>query len=222
MRILLIEDERDIANLIVAGLRAEHFAVDWARSGEQGLAWAKLNIYDLGIFDVRLPNTSGIEVCQTIREKGMQFPIIMLSVMNDAVTKVEALNVGADDYLGKPFFMAELSARARALLRRERKVVGPILAVGDLTMDIALHAVVRAGKPIRLNRKEFSLLEYFMRNPGATLTRSMILEHVWDMNADPFNNTVDVHVRFLRQKIDEYHPKKMLKTIHGYGYKIEA
>jgi DNA-binding response OmpR family regulator len=222
MRILLIEDERDIANLIVAGLRAERFAVDWARTGEQGLAWAKLNSYDLGIFDVRLPQMTGIDVCRIIRRKGMQFPIIMLSVMNDAVTKVEALNVGADDYLAKPFFMAELSARAQALLRRERRVTGPILAVGDVTLDIALHAVTRAGKPIRLNRKEFSLLEYFMRNPGVTLTRAMILEHVWDMNADPFNNTVDVHVRFLRQKIDDGHPKKLLKTVHGYGYKIEA
>jgi DNA-binding response OmpR family regulator len=222
MRILLIEDERDIANLIVVGLRAERFAVDWARTGEQGLAWAKLNSYDVGIFDVRLPLMSGIEVCRTIRLKGMHFPIVMLSVMNDAITKVEALNVGADDYLTKPFFMAELTARVRALLRRERKVTGSILAVGDVTLDVLLHAVTRAGKPIRLNRKEFALLEYFMRNPGITLTRAMILEHVWDMNADPFNNTVDVHVRFLRQKIDEGHRKKLLRTVHGYGYKIEA
>jgi DNA-binding response OmpR family regulator len=222
MRVLLIEDEKEIANLILAGLRAEHFAVDWARTGEQGLAWAKHTGYDLGIFDVRLPLMNGIEVCRTIRARGMHFPIIVLSVMSDAITKVEALNIGADDYLTKPFFMAELSARARALLRRERRVTGPILAVGGVTLNVTLHAVARAGKPIRLNRKEFSLLEYFMRNPGITLTRAMILEHVWDMNADPFNNTVDVHVRFLRQKIDDGHRKKLLKTVHGYGYKIEA
>ena len=221
MRILLIEDEREIANLILAGLRAERFAVDWARTGEQGLAWAKLTVYDLGVFDVRLPLMSGIDVCRTVREKGMQFPIVMLSVMNDAITKVEALNVGADDYLAKPFFMAELTARVRALLRRERKAASPILAVADMTLDVALHTVARAGKAIRLNRKEFALLEYFMRNPGVTLTRAMILEHVWDMNADPFTNTVDVHVSFLRAKIDEGRRKKLIKTVHGYGYKIE-
>jgi two-component system OmpR family response regulator len=222
MRILLIEDEKDIANLVVAGLRAERFAVDWARTGEQGLAWAKVNAYDLGIFDIRLPGMSGVHACRTIREKGVNFPIIMLSVMNDAITKVEALNIGADDYLVKPFFMAELSARVRALLRREKKVTGPVLALGDVTLDVALHVVTRAGRLIRLNRKEFSLLEYFMRNPGVTLTRAMILEHVWDMNADPFTNTVDVHVRFLRQKIDDGHERKLLKTVHGYGYKIEG
>ena len=222
MRILLIEDERDIADLITAGLRAEHFAVDWARSGEQGLAWAKINAYDLGIFDVRLPRMNGIDVCGTIRKKSVPFPVIMLSVMSDAITKVEALNAGADDYLAKPFFMAELLARVRALLRRERKVTGSILIVGDLIMDILLHTVTRAGGAIRLNRKEFSLLEYLMRNPGVTLTRAMILEHVWDMNADPFNNTVDVHMRFLRLKIDKGHGRKLLTTVHGYGYKIES
>ena len=221
MRILLIEDEKDIADLVVGSLRAERFAVDWAGTGEQGLGWAKINPYDLGIFDVRLPGVGGLEVCRAIRKRGKDFPVIMLSVMNDAITKVEALNSGADDYLAKPFFMAELLARIRALLRREKILVGPIFAVADLRMDLALHTVSRGKHPIRLNRKEFSLLEYFMRHPGITLTRAMILEHVWDMNADPFTNTVDVHVRFLRQKIDDGHRKKLLKTVHGYGYKIE-
>jgi len=222
MRILLIEDEKDIADLIMAGLRSERFAVDWAATGEQGLAWAKVNSYDLGIFDVRLPGTGGLEVCRMVRERQKDFPVIMLSVMNDAITKVEALNNGADDYLAKPFFMAELLARVRALLRRQKILAGPIFTVGDLTLDVSLHTVSRGRKRIRLNRKEFSLLEYFMRHPGITLTRAMILEHVWDMNADPFTNTVDVHVRFLRQKIDDGHRKKLLKTVHGYGYKIEG
>ena len=222
MRILLIEDEREIAEFIMRGLRAERFAVDWANTGEEGLGWAKVNDYDIGIFDVRLPGMSGVEVCRTLRERKKELPIIMLSVMNDAVTKVEALNAGADDYLAKPFFMAELLARMRALLRREHKTTGPVLRIADLVLDTVSHGVRRGKQQIRLNRKEFSLLEYLMRHPGVTLTRGMILEHVWDMNADPFTNTVDVHIRFLRQKIDEGHGMKLIKTVHGYGYKIEA
>jgi DNA-binding response OmpR family regulator len=181
-----------------------------------------VNDYDAGIFDVRLPGISGIEVCRAIRERKKEFPIIMLSVMNDAVTKVEALNAGADDYLVKPFFTAELLARLRALLRREKKTMGPVLQIADLVVDTLTHGVKRGKESIHLNRKEFGLLEYLMRNPGMTLTRGMILEHVWDMNADPFTNTVDVHIRFLRQKIDEGHKRKLIKTMHGYGYKIEA
>lgn len=222
MRILLIEDEREIAEFILHGLRAERFAADWANTGEEGLGWAKVNEYDIGIFDIRLPGMSGVEVCHSLRERKKEFPIIMLSVMNDAVTKIEALNAGADDYLVKPFFMAELLARMRALLRREPRTINPILRVADLVLDAAAHTVERNRKRIRLNRKEFSLLEYMMRHPGTTLTRGMILEHVWDMNADPFTNTVDVHIRFLRQKIDEGHSTKLIKTVHGYGYKIEA
>jgi DNA-binding response OmpR family regulator len=146
----------------------------------------------------------------------------MLSVTSDAITKVGALNAGADDYLSKPFFMAELLARMRALLRREHRTINPILRIADLVLDVASHTVQRGKKNIRLNRKEFSLLEYMMRHAGTTLTRGMILEHVWDMNADPFTNTVDVHIRFLRQKIDEGHNIKLIKTVHGYGYKIEV
>ena len=222
MRILLIEDEREIAEFIMRGLRAERFAVDWSNTGEEGLGWAKVNEYDVGVFDVRLPGMSGVDVCRALRERKKEFPIIMLSVMNDAITKVEALNVGADDYLVKPFFMAELLARMRALMRREHQTINPLLRVADLVLDVTAHVVKRGKEIIRLNRKEFSLLEYLMRHPGITLTRGMILEHVWDMNADPFTNTVDVHIRFLRQKIDEGHSVKLIKTVHGYGYKIEA
>jgi two-component system OmpR family response regulator len=222
MRILLIEDEREIAEFIMRGLRTERFAVDWSNTGEEGLGWAKVNDYDIGIFDIRLPGMSGIEVCRALRERKKDIPIIMLSVMNDAITKVEALNAGADDYLVKPFFLAELLARMRALLRREHKTTSPILRIADLFLDTVSHVVRRGKLSIKLNRKEFSLLEYLMRHPGVTLTRGMILEHVWDMNADPFTNTVDVHIRFLRQKIDEGHGAKLIKTVHGYGYKIEA
>lgn len=222
MRILVIEDEKNIANFVVSALKAERFAVDWADTADKGLMWGKVNTYDLGIFDIKLPGGhNGLEICKAIREKGKTFPIIMLSVTGDVATKIEALNIGADDYLAKPFSIAELLARVRALLRREKKLTGPRLMVGDLELDALSHTVVRAGKRIELNRKEFSLLEYMMRNPGTTLTRNMILEHVWDMNADPFTNTVDVHIRFLREKIDVGRKKKLLKTVHGCGYKIE-
>jgi len=222
MRILVVEDEKEIADFVVSGLRAQHFAVDWAETCQKGLLWAKVNPYDLAVLDIRLGDKeSGLDLCRMIREKGKTFPILMLSVRSDAVTKIEALNIGADDYLTKPFFMAELVARIRALLRREKKLMGSRLALCDLEIDTLTHTALRAGKPIKLNRKEFALLEYLMRNPGTTLTRSMILEHVWDINADPFTNTVDVHIRFLRSKVDDGHRKKLLKTVHGYGYKIE-
>jgi len=222
MRILLLEDEREIAQFIAGGLKAEGWSVDKAETGEKGLMWAMVNSYDVGIFDIKLSGgQTGLQVCQTMRERGKNFPVIILSVTGDTSTKVEALNLGADDYLAKPFSLAELLARVRALMRREKQLTGPRLVVGDLEMDLVAHSVSRAGKRIELNRKEFALLEYLMRNPGTTLTRSMILEHVWDMNADPFTNTVDVHIRFLREKIDVGRRKKLLRTVHGFGYKIE-
>ena len=222
MRVLLLEDEKDIANYITTSLKAEHFAVDHAETGEKGLMWAKVNSYDVGIFDIKLAGEqNGLQVCKNLRESGKMFPVIILSVTGDVSTKIEALNLGADDYLAKPFSFAELLARINALMRREKKITGPLLTVGDLTMDTQGHTVMRAGKRVELNRKEFALLEYLMRNPGTTLTRAMILEHVWDMNADPFTNTVDVHIRFLREKIDIGHKKKLLKTVHGFGYRIE-
>lgn len=223
MRILLLEDDREIGRFIVDGLRKKKFAVDWAETGERGLVWAKVNDYDAAIFDVKLAGKKdGLAVCRELRAYGKQFPILVLSVAGDVIGKVEALNLGADDYLTKPFSFMELLARVQALMRREKKVIGPRLTVGDLELDVKDHTVKRAGKSIDLSRKEFALLEYLMRNPGATLTRNMIFEHVWDMNADPFTNTVDVHIKFLRTKIDEKQKKKLIKTVHGHGYKIEA
>ena len=221
MRILIIEDEEEIASFIKKGLASENFAVDWSGTGEKGMELAKTNNYDLVILDIKLPGKDGITVLKELREAKKTFPVIMLSVKSDTPTKIEALNIGADDYLTKPFSFEELLARIRALLRREKRITGPKLKIAELELDALSHTVVRAGKSIKLNKKEFALLEYFMRNPGITLTRNMILEHVWDMSADPFTNTVDVHVRFLREKIDEGHAKKLLHTVHGYGYKME-
>ncbi len=222
MRVLLLEDEKDIADYVTTSLKAQNFAVDCAITGEKGLMWAKVNSYDVGIFDIKLAGEqTGLQVCKNLRENGKTFPIIILSVTGDVTTKIEALNLGADDYLAKPFSFAELLARVNALMRREKKLTGPLLSVNGLTMDTQGRIVMREGKRIELNRKEFALLEYLMRNPGITLTRAMILEHVWDMNADPFTNTVDVHIRFLREKVDVGYTKKLLKTVHGFGYRLE-
>jgi DNA-binding response OmpR family regulator len=223
MRILLVEDEEEIAKFIVSGLRAERFAVDWATTGEKGFMLGKINPYDCAIFDIRLSgDPDGMAVCRSLREKGKAFPVIMLSVTRDAEIKIAALNSGADDYMTKPFLFAELLARIRALLRREKTIIGPKLVLGDLSMDTTRHTVFRGSRAISLNRKEFALLEYFMRNKGIVLTRGMILDHVWDVNADQFTNTVDVHVRFLRRKIDDGRRKKLIHTVHGEGYKIEG
>src|ERR1051325_9000211 len=203
MRILIIEDEKEIASFVMSGLKAENFAVDWASDAEKGLWLARTNDYDLIILDIKLAGKDGKEICKTLRKDEKDLPIIMLSVKNETSIKVKALNCGADDYLTKPFSFEELFARVKALLRRERKIVATILKVGDLIVDLNARRVERDGKPIHLNKKEFSLLEYLIRNTGSVLTRAMILEHVWDMNTDPFTNTVDVHVRFLRQKIDD-------------------
>lgn len=223
MRILLVEDEKSIADFVVRGLKAERFVTDWTAQAEQALFWAKTNNYDAAIVDIELGGQKvGLAICKAIREKDKEFPIIILSATHDTAVKIEALNLGVDDYLTKPFSLMELLARIRALLRREKKVIGPILRVDDIVMDVNAHSVKRGKREITLNRKEFALLEYFMRNPGTTLTRSMILEKIWGTPADPLTNTVDVHMRFLRKKIDEGHKKKLLKTIHGHGYKIEG
>lgn len=223
MRVLFVEDEKEIAQFVLRGLKAEQCAVDWTPKAEQALLWGKVNDYDVAIMDIQIEGSqTGLQVCRTIRERGRAYPIIMLSVIHDTAIKIEALNSGADDYLTKPFSFAELMARIRALMRREKVVVGPILRIADLEVNVNAHSVRRGKRSILLNRKEFSLLEYLMRHEGTTLTRSMILEHVWEITTDPFTNTVDVHIRYLRRKIDEGFKKALIKTIHGHGYKIEG
>ncbi len=220
MRILIIEDEKDIASFIKKGLQAEHFAVDIAANGKDGSYLALVNDYDLVVLDLRLPDTYGLEVFKKIKEQKTNLPIIILTVENEVRKKVEAFDMGVNDYLTKPFAIEELIARIRALLNRNKSLVSNKLKIADLEMDLKTHEVKRGNKKIELRHREFNLLEYFMRNPNVVLTRSMILEHVWDMNVDPFTNTVDVHVRYLRRKIDDGFRKKLIKTVHGSGYKI--
>ena len=179
MRILLMEDDKNIADFITSAFKNENFAIDWVDNADRGLFLGKVNPYDIGIFDIRLTGEgNGLTVLEEIRAKKKIFPIIMLSVTNDTQTKIKALNIGADDYLTKPFSITELLARVRALLRREKTIIADTLSLADLTVDIRSHKVIRGNKEIKLNRKEFSLLEYLMRNKGAVLTRNMILDHV--------------------------------------------
>ncbi len=221
MRILFVEDEKDIRDFVKQSLESECFVVDCAADGEKGLWLAKTNDYDVIILDNVLPKKTGAEVCAEIRIAGKETPIIMLSVQSETDRKVSVLNDGADDYITKPFSLDELLARIRALLRRPRKIADTILMIDDLHLDSKRHVVKRDEEEVYLTRKEFMLLEYLMQNVGTVLSRGMIMEHVWDMNADPFSNTIESHIRSLRRKID-YKTKKLIHTIPGRGYKLEA
>jgi DNA-binding response OmpR family regulator len=221
MKILLIEDEIGIASFIAEGLGMDNYLVDIAYEGYQGLDQAVVNDYDLIILDLMLPDIDGITICQEIRKNKITTPILMLTAKNTTEDKIIGLDAGADDYLAKPFDLNELLARVRAMLRREgRSLTSEILRVANLEMNTKTHEVKRAGKKIELSNKEFKLLDYFMRHANEVITRQQILDHVWESDIDPFSNTVEVHIRFLRQKIDQNFPKKLIKTIRGSGYKI--
>ena len=220
MRILLIEDDKEIIDFLKRSLEAENFVVDTAEDGEKGSFEARTNDYDLIILDVNLPKKGGGYVCKEIRSKGKNTPILMLSVDSEVDTKVKCLNDGADDYLSKPFSFEELLARIKALLRRPKEVANEILKIDDLVLDKNRQVVTRANKEIYLTRKEFALLEYLMKNQGRVMSRAMIMEHVWDINADPFSNTVEMHIFNLRKKIDGNSKKKIIHTMPGRGYRI--
>ncbi|MFC1633002.1 response regulator transcription factor [Patescibacteria group bacterium] len=222
MRILVVEDQKDIQNFIRKTLESERYVIDIVDDGEKGVWQAKINPYDLIILDYMMPKKNGIEVARELRAAQIQTPIIMLTVVAAIANKVKALDVGIDDYLTKPFHTKELTARVRALLRRKKNMqpTGKI-KVGELELNPAKFEVKRGDKKIALSRKEYILLEYFIRNPGRAISRTELLEHVWDTNADPLTNTVDVHVRFLRNKIDKGFTKPLLKTVHGVGYMLD-
>ncbi len=222
MRILIIEDDENINTFLQSSLESEYFVVDSAHDGDGGLYCALTNTYDLIILDSMLPNKSGLEICRELRTAGKTTPIIGLSVKSETVNKVQFLNAGADDYLTKPFSFEELVARIRALLRRPQSIQTDTLEFGNLELDARKHIVRKNGIDIYLTRKEFLLLEYLMRNQGVVLTRGMILEHVWDMNADPFSNTIETHVMTLRKKIDAEQEVRLIHTVPGIGYKFEC
>lgn len=220
MRILVVEDQQEISDFLVKALKAELFVVDVASDGERGSYLGRITEYDLIILDNILPKKSGLEVCLDIRASGKTTPILMLSVKEGIDTKVNLLNAGADDYLTKPFSLPELIARIRALLRRPIQTTHEVFSVGDLTLDTKRHVVRRGTTEIYLTRKEFMLLEYLMRNAGTVLSRAMLLEHVWDVNTDPFSNTIEAHIMSLRKKIGDTKKNRIIHTLPGRGYKI--
>lgn len=218
MRILVIEDEEKIANLIQRGLTQHKWVVDLAKDGEEGLFMAEINPYDAIVLDIMLPKKDGLSVCQELRKKGVNAPILILTARGTVKDKIQGLDSGADDYLSKPFAFGELVARLRSLLRRQRDKKIDHLKIDDLELDLLTHQVTRAGNPITLTTKEFMLLEYFMVNIGQVLTRTMISEHVWHENFNSLTNVIDVHIKHLRNKIDKGFKHKLIHTIRGTGY----
>ncbi len=218
MRILVIEDEQKVANFIRMGLSQERYAVDLARNGVEGLHLAQSVDYDLIILDLMLPGLSGLDLLKQLRLNRKTVPVLILTAKGDVDDKVAGLDGGANDYLVKPFAFAELSARIRVLLRHDSSQQGSSLRYADLELDTVAHTVKRAGQEIDLKPKEFALLEYMMRNAGRSVTRTMILEHVWDIHFDSVSNVVDVHINSLRNKLDKnFHPQ-LIHTIRGVGY----
>jgi two-component system copper resistance phosphate regulon response regulator CusR len=220
MRILLVEDEEKVSRFIVRGLTAESFAVDTAPDGRKGLDLAMTYNYDLIILDLMLPGLNGTEVLRRIRRADHRVPILMLTARDAVADKVEHLEAGADDYLTKPFAFAELMARIKALLRRGSVDRPSVLRVADLEVDRLSQQVRRASRRIELTAKEYALLEYLIANAGRVLSRTMIIDHVWDQSFDGATNIVDVYVRHLRNKVDDGHEAKLIRTVRGVGYKI--
>lgn len=222
MRVLIVEDDPNLAGFVQKGLREERFAVDWAHDGEEGLFMAEATPYDLVILDVMLPKLDGLTVCRRLRASGNLTPILLLTARGSVEDRVTGLNLGADDYLPKPFAFAELLARSRALMRRTGNEQTPHLSVADLELDPLAHRVWRAGREITLTNKEYALLEYLMRNPGRVLTRTAIIEHVWDIHYDGIANIVDVHIRALRAKVDREFSVPLIHTVRGVGYVLKT
>ena len=223
MRILVVEDDRKIASFVVNGLKQSAFAVDHCADGEDALDMARSVSYDAAIVDIMLPKLDGLTLVQTLRREKIQTPVLILSAKATVDDRVKGLQAGGDDYLVKPFAFSELLARIQALIRRSTNAPEPTrLKVGDLSLDLLTREVDRAGKKIELQAREFSLLEYLMRHAGRVVTKTMILEHVWDYSFDPQTNVVDVLVHRLRTKVDKDFTRKMLHTLRGVGYVLKA
>lgn len=219
MRILLVEDDHKIASFIIKGLKAQGFAVDHAIDGEDGLHFALTEPYDAAIIDVMLPKLDGLNLIKNMRREKLNTPVIILSAKGAVDDRVKGLQIGADDYLTKPFAFSELLARVQALIRRSSDVSEPTkLSVADITMNLINRDVMRAGKKIELQPLEFSLLEYLMRNAGRVVSKTMIMEHVWDYYFDPQTNVVESRIYKLREKIDKGFPSKLIHTVRGVGY----
>jgi heavy metal response regulator len=221
MRLLVIEDQNKVSGFIKKGLEEEGYAVDIARDGREGLSMALDRVHDLIILDIQLPKIDGLQILRELRDQGVAIPVLLLTVRATIEDKVLGLDSGADDYLPKPFAFQELVARIRALLRRRPDTEPTLVKIADLTLDPARRVVLRGDKRIDLSPREFSLLNYFMRNPERVLTRTMITEHVWDYDFDSDTNVIDVYVNYLRKKIDTERKNKLIQTIRGVGYMMK-
>jgi two-component system OmpR family response regulator len=223
MRLLLIEDDPKIASFILKGMKAEGYAVDHALDGQDGLHMAVTEPYDAAIIDVMLPKLDGLSVIERMRKEKVNTPVIILSAKGSVDDRVKGLQAGGDDYLPKPFAFSELLARVQALIRRGGGISEPTrLSVGDLAMNLITREVTRGGRKIELQRLEFSLLEYLMRNAGRVVSKTMIMEHVWDYNFDPQTNVVESRICRLRDKIDRGFDQKLIQTVRGVGYALKA
>ena len=222
MRLLVIEDEQKVASFIKQGLEEEGYAVDHAADGASGLQMALEGLHDGIVLDVLLPKLDGLGVLQQLRQENVTTPVLLLTVRATIEDKVLGLDAGADDYLTKPFAFEEFVARVRALLRRRAETAPPVLQVADLALDPARRVVSRGDQKIDLTPREFALLDYFMRNPGRVLTRTMIANRVWDYTFDAATNVIDVYVNYLRKKIDSGHDVKLLHTVRGVGYVLKV
>jgi two-component system OmpR family response regulator len=222
MRILLVEDDVRIASFVVKGLKAEGFAVDHALNGVDGLHLAMTEPYSAGIIDIMLPQKDGLSLIEDMRREKVTFPVIILSAKGSVDDRVKGLQIGGDDYLTKPFAFSELLARIQALIRRSSRQEEPTkLIAGDISMNLITREVVRAGQKIELQPLEFSLLEYLMRNAGRVVSKTMIMEHVWDYYFDPQTNVVESRIYKLREKIDKDFPTKLIHTVRGVGYVLK-
>src|SRR6184192_188778 len=220
MRILVAEDDPALGSFVRKGLEAEHYAVDVSADGEQARAMAGELDFDLVELDLNLPRLDGVAILRFLRTRKPSMPVLVLTGRNRVEDRVQCLDLGADDYLGKPFSFTELSARIRALMRRSHVPAESVLSVGDLKLDRVERRVERGGKRIELTSKEFALLEYLMRNAGRRITRAMIIEHVWNLSFDTCTNVVDVYVNYLRRKVDDGFGKRLIHTIRGVGYEL--
>jgi DNA-binding response OmpR family regulator len=222
MRVLIAEDEMALASFVRKGLEAEHYAVDVSHDGEQARAMAGELDYDLLMLDLNLPRVDGVSILRHLRTRKPSMPILVLTSRNRVEDRVQCLDLGADDYMGKPFSYAELSARIRALLRRSHLPAASVLIIDDLKLDRVERKVERADKRIELTAKEFSLLEYLMLNAGRRVTRAMIIEHVWNLSFDTSTNVVDVYVNYLRRKVDDGFGNRLIHTVRGVGYELST
>jgi DNA-binding response OmpR family regulator len=220
MRVLVVDDEPKIAGTIRQALAEEGYAVDVVHTGEEALEWAASASYDLIVLDVLLPGRNGMDVCRILRRQGMKSPVLLLTALDGIEDRVRGLDSGADDYLPKPFALSELLARLRALARRGPQLQALELTLADLKLNPVTREVERAGRPIELTNKEFRILEYLFTHAERVVSREMIIEHAWDYSFDSDTSVVDVYIRYLRRKIDDDAPVKLIHTVRGAGYRL--